>query len=56
MTFRTTLKTEIFKIKVDLLFNCARQTIVQENEKNKHLDSIPVSCFPSIPTGNLKLS
>ena len=33
MTFRTTLKTEIFKGKVDLLFNCARQTIVQENEK-----------------------
>ena len=24
--------------------------------KNKHLDSIPVSFFPSTPTGNLKLS
>ena len=24
--------------------------------KNEHLDSIPVSFFPSIPTGNLKLS
>ena len=24
--------------------------------KNNHLDSIPVSFFPSIPTGNLKLS
>ena len=26
------------------------------NIKNKHLDSIPVSFFPSLPTGNLKLS
>ena len=24
--------------------------------KNEHLDSIPVSFFPSTPTGNLKLS
>ena len=25
-------------------------------KKNKHLDSVPVSFFPSTPTGNLKLS
>ena len=55
MTFFTTLKTEIFKGKVDLLFNLhVRQSC--RKWKNKHLDSIPVSFFPSIPTGNLKLS
>ena len=31
MTFRTTLKTKIFKVKVDLLFNCVCKTVVQEN-------------------------
>ena len=55
ITFRTTLKTEIFKGKVDLLFNLhARQSC--RKWKNKHLDSIPVSFFPSTPTSNLKLS
>ena len=33
-----------------MLDNCAGKL------KNKHLDSIPVSFFPSVPTGNLKLS
>ena len=55
MTFRTTLKTEIFEGKVDLRFSCVLDSSAVK-WKNKHLDSVPVSFFPSTPTGNLKLS
>ena len=53
MTFRATLKTEIFK--VDLRFSCVLDSRTVKL-KNEHLDSVPVSFFPSTPTGNLKLS
>ena len=54
MTFRATLKTEIFKGKLTCVsVVCVRQSC--SKMKKKHLDSMPVSFFPSIPTGNLKL-
>ena len=55
MTFRTTLKTEIFEGKVDLRFSCVLDSRAVKR-KNKHLDGVSVSFFPSTPTGNLKLS